>query len=134
MGDIALGCGSEAGEAGSLRWGLTSLVSLGRQILWQIREMLCSVASTSTWCGGCFRGPVLEPDSTRCTCHLPPHPGHQPLSELLNYVLDTEQEITPVPTAVGWLPGAAPAWGAQHVAQRRRQRPAWTHFLGYSRF
>lgn len=74
VGDVALGCGSEAGKAGSLGWGLTSLVSLGRQILWQIREMLCSVASTSTWCGGCFRGPVLEPDSI--------HAAHATLSHI----------------------------------------------------
>lgn len=61
---------------------LTSLVSLGKQILWQMRETFCSMASTSTWCGGCFRDPVLEQvEATHGTCHpTPPRPSpsHQP--------------------------------------------------------
>lgn len=52
-----------AWEASTLGGRLTSLVSLGKQILWQMRVMFCSTASTSTGCGGCFRGPVLEQDS-----------------------------------------------------------------------
>ena len=63
--------------------GLTSLVLLGKQILWHMREMFCSTASTSTWCGGCFRGPVLEQTVHNAPATRHPHLGpahHQPLS------------------------------------------------------
>lgn len=81
--------------------------------MWQIREMFCSVASTSTWCGGCFRGPVLEQDSACCAFCLPPPPA-QPSppsgfqANYVNNVLGMKQEITPVTTAKGVVQGAAP--------------------------
>lgn len=71
------------------------------------------MASTSSWCGGCFRGPVLEQDSA-CCAFCPAHPPAQPSptsvlqANYVNNVLGMKQEITPVTIAKRVVQGAAP--------------------------
>lgn len=66
---------------------VTSSVSLGKWILWQIWMLFCWMASTSTWCGGSFLGSILHKDR-HCwlTQFILPH-----YFDSLNYWYSAEQ-------------------------------------------